>query len=84
MRSKGISGIYRGLGATLLRYCGGESQQILRHDHYGLVVCHISRVFFKRWFYTSFLFLARDVPFSCIYFPLFAYLRLEVSEETRN
>ena len=26
----------------------------------------------------GFLFVCRDVPFSCIYFPLFAYLRLEV------
>lgn len=60
LKEKGIAGLYKGLGATLLRYENTNihfrSTNSAQHD----------------WFECISFF--RDVPFSIIYFPLFANL----------
>ena len=85
MRSKGISGIYKGLGATLARYTHEryidvpDNWMLKKESQFDLksVICRAKFSCFDSKL-IGFLFLRRDVPFSCIYFPLFAYLRLEV------
>lgn len=65
LKEKGIAGLYKGLGATLLRYNrpGTFTNQPLT-----------SFTRLKPGYLSSFLSFCRDVPFSIIYFPLFANL----------
>lgn len=64
LRSRGIAGLYKGLGATLLRSGDGEGQG---RKEEGLATAHRPVTSVPRSPH-------RDVPFSIVYFPLFANL----------
>lgn len=65
LKDKGIAGLYKGLGATLLRWSSRVIQSV-RHN--------VSRSSFISLWCVCVSLSLRDVPFSIIYFPLFANL----------
>uniref|UniRef100_A0A3B1IE86 Solute carrier family 25 member 22b n=1 Tax=Astyanax mexicanus TaxID=7994 RepID=A0A3B1IE86_ASTMX len=67
LRSRGVSGLYRGLGATLLRYISISNNN---KNNGRITQTHMA----IKLIYCIFSLSLRDVPFSIIYFPLFANL----------
>lgn len=67
LRTKGVTGLYRGLGATLMRW---DVQ----------MYCHITCLINQFYIFLSIspnmfvFYLFRDIPFSVVYFPLFAHV----------
>lgn len=66
LRTKGVTGLYRGLGATLMRW----DVQMCCYITYAQSTSFTS--FCKTCLFVFYLF--RDIPFSVVYFPLFAHV----------
>lgn len=66
LRTKGVTGLYRGLGATLMR-CDGIWHLLWLESFSIFCLQSLNKV---NMFFCPF----RDIPFSVVYFPLFANL----------
>lgn len=72
LHTQGVAGLYKGLGATLMRYM--DVLRSLLSFLVNLILLHQLLSIVKLCLCNSIFFSIRDVPFSVVYFPLFANL----------
>lgn len=72
LQAKGIPGLYKGLGATLMRYV--DVLPSLLSNLVSFTSLHHLLSILKLYLSNSIFLSVRDVPFSVVYFPLFANL----------